>query len=115
MRIGMSSSCFYPEETEVSLRRIGESGAKTAEIFFNTPSELQGDLLRELCAIRDHYGMEIVSIHPFMSFAEGFWLFSEYERRFRDRLKRSARICSSSTGRRTSRSSRRATRSGSSC
>lgn len=86
MRIGMSSSCFYPQETEASLRRIGEAGAKAAEIFFNSPSELQGDLLRELCAIRDYYGMEIVSVHPFMSFAEGFWLFSEYERRFRDSL-----------------------------
>ena len=86
MRIGMSSSCFYPEETEASLRRVGEAGAKTAEIFFNSPGELQGDLLRELCAIRDRYGMEIVSIHPFMSFTEGFWLFSEYERRFRDSL-----------------------------
>ena len=86
MRIGMSSSCFYPEETELSLRRVGEAGAKTAEIFFNSPGELRGDLLREMCAIRDHYGMEIVSVHPFMSFAEGFWLFSEYERRFRDSL-----------------------------
>ncbi len=86
MRIGMSSSCFYPEETEASLRRIGEAGAKTAEIFFNSPGELHGDLLRELCAIRDGYGMEIVSVHPFMSFTEGFWLFSEYERRFRDSL-----------------------------
>ena len=41
MRIGMSSSCFYPQETEASLRRIGEAGAKTAEIFFNAPSELE--------------------------------------------------------------------------
>lgn len=86
MRIGMSSSCFYPEETEVSLRRIGEAGAETAEIFFNSPSELHGDLLRELCAIKAQYGMDVVSVHPFMSFAEGFWLFSEYERRFRDSL-----------------------------
>ena len=86
MRIGMSSSCFYPEETESSLRRIGEAGAKTAEIFFNSPSELRGERLRELCEIKMHYGMDVSSIHPFMSFAEGFWLFSEYERRFRDSL-----------------------------
>ena len=86
MRIGMSSSCFYPQETEASLRRIGEAGAKTAEIFFNAPSELEGALLRELCAIRDRYGMEIVSIHPFMSFAEFFYLFSDYRRRFTDSL-----------------------------
>jgi len=86
MRIGMSSSCFYPEETEAALRRIGEAGAGTAEVFFNSPSELSGERLRALCGIRAQYGMEIVSIHPFMSFAEGFWLFSEYERRFHDSL-----------------------------
>ncbi|MBR3551931.1 MAG: sugar phosphate isomerase/epimerase [Clostridia bacterium] len=86
MNIGISSSCFYPLETERSLRRVGEAGAKTTEIFFNTPSELTGDLLHELCAIRDHYGMTVSSVHPFQSFAEGYWLFSEYRRRFTDAL-----------------------------
>ena len=86
MNIGISSSCFYPLETEQSLRRVGEAGAKTTEIFFNTTSELTGDLLRELCAIRDAYGMTVTSVHPFQSFAEGYWLFSEYRRRFTDAL-----------------------------
>lgn len=86
MQFGISSSCFYPLETERSLALVGQAGAKTAEIFFNSPSELTGPLLRELCAIRDGCGMEIVAIHPFMSFAEDFYLFSEYERRFTDSL-----------------------------
>lgn len=86
MKLGISSSCYYPLETERSLALIGQAGAKTAEIFFNAPSELQPPLLRELCSIRDHFGMDIVSIHPFMSFAEDFYIFSEYERRFQDSL-----------------------------
>ncbi|MBQ5969819.1 MAG: sugar phosphate isomerase/epimerase [Clostridia bacterium] len=86
MNIGISSSCFYPLETERSLRRVGEAGAKTTEIFFNTPSELTGPLLHELCTIRDAYGMTVTSVHPFQSFAEGYWLFSEYRRRFTDAL-----------------------------
>ncbi len=86
MNIGISSSCFYPLETERSLRRVAEAGAKVTEIFFNTPSELRGDLLRELIAIRDAYEMTVTSVHPFQSFAEGYWLFSEYRRRFTDAL-----------------------------
>ena len=86
MQLGISSSCFYPLETERSLELVGQAGARKAEIFFNAPSELTGTLLRTMCATRDRYGMDIVSIHPFMSFAEEFYLFSEYERRFLDSL-----------------------------
>lgn len=86
MRIGVSSSCYYPLETEKSLIRLGEMGVKTAEVFFNSPSELHGELFREICRIKSYYGIEIVSFHPFMSFAEGYYLFSNYERRFHDSL-----------------------------
>ena len=86
MRFGISSSCFYPLETERSLELIGQTGAKLTEVFFNAPSELHGPLLRELCDIRDRFGMQIAAIHPFMSFAEDFYLFSDYERRFFDSL-----------------------------
>ena len=86
MQFGISSSCFYPLETERSLELAAQAGAKTAEVFFNAPSELFGPLLRELCAIRDRNGMRIAAVHPFMSFAEDFYIFSEYERRFTDSL-----------------------------
>lgn len=86
LKIGVSSSCYYPLETEKSLIRLGEMGVKTAEVFFNSPSELSGELFREICSIKSHYGMEIVSFHPFMSFAEGYFIFSSYPRRFYDSL-----------------------------
>lgn len=93
MRIGVSSSCYYPLETEKSLIRLGEMGVKTAEVFFNSPSELSGELFREICSIKSYYGMEIVSFHPFMSFAEGYFLFSNYERRFYDSLETIYKPC----------------------
>ncbi|MCM1365581.1 MAG: sugar phosphate isomerase/epimerase [Faecalibacterium sp.] len=86
MKIGASSSCFYPLETEKSLVRLGEVGIKTAEVFFNAFSELEKDYLKELCKIRDYYGMDIVSFHPFMCFAEGYNIFSAYRRRYDDSL-----------------------------
>ena len=84
MQIGISSSCLYPMNTEEALRTVGELGAKTAEIFFNSPSELENPLLRELKAIRHFYGMEIRSVHPFTSAYETYLLFSDYERRTLD-------------------------------
>lgn len=84
MQIGISSSCLYPMQTEEALRTVGELGAKTAEIFFNSPSELKNPLLGELRAIKDFYGMEIRSVHPFTSAYETYLLFSDYKRRTLD-------------------------------
>jgi len=86
MNIGISSSCFYPLETEKAIIRLGELGVKTAEVFFNSPSELEREYLKKICTIKDSYGMDIVSFHPYMSFAEGFFIFSSYKRRFYDSL-----------------------------
>lgn len=84
MQIGISSSCLYPMCTEEALRTVGELGAKTAEIFFNSPSELTAPLIGELKAIKDFYGMEIRSVHPFTSAYETYLLFSDYDRRTQD-------------------------------
>jgi sugar phosphate isomerase/epimerase len=86
MDIGVSTACFYPEETERALRRCGEMGVLCTEIFFNAPSELKGPLLREMAQIRSAYNMRIVSVHPFTSSIEPYLLFSRYERRYRDGL-----------------------------
>ena len=40
MLTGMSSSCFYPLETEKSLKKCGELGFSNVELFVNTYSEL---------------------------------------------------------------------------
>ena len=85
-RLGLSSACYYPLVTEASFEKICLSGAKCAEIFFNSPGELEKGFIREMAAMQQAYGVDIVSVHPFMSFAEDFFLFSPYERRFTDML-----------------------------
>ena len=85
-RIGVSSACYYPLETEKSLLLAGEYGFKNTELFLNSPSELEDTFIDELLRIRDKHEMNIVSVHPFQSFAESFYLFSNYERRWHDIL-----------------------------
>lgn len=84
MNYGASIACFYPMDTELSLKKVGELGIKNTEIFFNTFSELEADYLKNLRSIADGFGVNIRSIHPFSSFAENYMLFSTYERRFID-------------------------------
>lgn len=84
MQIGISSSCLYPIVTEKSLKTVGELGAKTAEIFFNSYSELKKPLLDEIKSIKDFYGIEVRSIHPFTSAYEPVLFFGGYERRLYD-------------------------------
>lgn len=85
-QIGVSSACYYPLETEKSLAKAGEYGFKNIELFLNSPSELDDSFVNELLNIRDKYEMNIISVHPFQSFAESFYLFSNYERRWHDIL-----------------------------
>lgn len=84
MEIGASSACFYPLETEKAFLHIAELGFRHSEIFFNCRSELAPSFVSELKKIKDAYGMDIVSIHPYRSFSEGYDFFSSYERRYRD-------------------------------
>lgn len=86
MGIGVSTSCFYPLYTEEAFGKIALMDVKVCEVFFNSSSELEPSFLKEICKIRDGYGMRVPSIHPFFSFGEPYLLFSEYERRFRDAL-----------------------------
>jgi len=86
MNIGASSSCFYPLETEKALEKVGKVGIKVTEVFFNSPSELNPDFLKKLCAVKERYSMDVTAVHPFMSFSEGYNIFSSYYRRFEDSL-----------------------------
>ena len=84
--IGVSSACFYPLETEKALETAGECGFHTVELFLNSHSELEDTFVDELLRIKEKYTLDIVSVHPFASFAESFYLFSNYERRYTDIL-----------------------------
>ncbi len=84
MAFGISTSCLYPLETEKSLDTLGRIGVKTCEVFLNSPSETTPQFAKILNKIRNEYGIKIVSVHPFSSFAETYMLFSAYQRRFDD-------------------------------
>ena len=86
MNFGISTSCFYPLETETAFRTLAELGNKTAEIFINARSEIEGPVFDELLEIQREHGINIVSVHSMASFAEGFFIFSNYERRHTDSL-----------------------------
>ncbi len=84
MNIGASTSCFYPLETEKSLEKVIETGFKKAEIFFNSPSELEPDFVSEMKKQADASGLEVLSVHPFSSSLENTCIFGEYQRRYDD-------------------------------
>lgn len=86
MPIGVSSSCLYPLSPLESLEILGKLGVKTSEVFINSPSELTLEYAKKLNNLKEEYGINILSLHPFTSFAETVMLFSEYKRRFTDML-----------------------------
>ncbi len=80
--IGLSSACFYPLETEKSIIRAGETGAKTIEIFMNADSEFEPAFVKNMADMCNSYGMRVASVHTMGSFTESYHLFSSYKRRF---------------------------------
>ena len=86
MQLGISTACFYPMLTEEAFRLCGQLGVRTAEIFFNSPAELDGPIFDEVLAIQREYAIDVVSLHPFGSFGEPYYYFSAYERRCYDTL-----------------------------
>lgn len=91
MKIGVSTASLYPLETELALREIGKSGVKTTEIFFNCESELKPSFIDMVYDIKSEYNLDVTAIHPTMSLAESFMIFSEYKRRFYESLQKFAR------------------------
>lgn len=87
MNLGISTASFYPLETELALEEIGKAGIKTTEIFFNAESELKDSFIDILVDIKEKYGLQIAAVHPTMSLAESFMIFSAYERRFQESLR----------------------------
>lgn len=86
MRIGISSASLYPMETEKAFAAIAERNIPVCEIFFNAACELKPAFIDELKAIKQNSNTDVVSVHPTMSLAESFMLFSAYERRYQEGL-----------------------------
>lgn len=88
MKLGVSTASYYPLETELALEEIGKSGIKNAEVFFNCESELKDSFIDILLGTKEKYGLNITSVHPTMSLAESFMIFSAYDRRFYESIEK---------------------------
>lgn len=86
MKLGISTSCFYPLLTEKAFQKVCERNVPYTEIFFNAASELNPDFIRLLKSIQQSSDTRVVSIHPTSSLSESFMLFSNYDRRLREGL-----------------------------
>lgn len=84
MGFGISTACFYPDTIENSLQKIKGLNYKNIEVFFNTYSEYSDDFISYLKSFSEDNGIDIVSAHPFTSFAEPYYFFSDYKRRYDD-------------------------------
>lgn len=93
MKFGASTSCFYPLETEKSLKEVVDLGFEKAEVFMNAPSELEEPFTKELKRIADGSGCDIVSVHPFSSFMESSCIFGDYQRRYDDYISIYEKTC----------------------
>lgn len=93
MRVGASTACFYPLETEKSLQQVIDLGFDRTEIFFNADSELDTSFVKSLKTQADSSGIQVVSVHPFSSFLESNCIFGDYERRYNDYIDIYRRTC----------------------
>lgn len=84
MRVGASTACFYPLETELALQNVLDLGFKDVEVFFGSECELKEPFIKDLCLRADAAGARFLSVHPFSSSIENNCIFSEYQRRFDD-------------------------------
>ena len=82
MKLGISTASFYPIETETAFYEIANNKTPCTEIFYNARKELNPYFTDRLLEIKDNFGIDIVALHPMMSLAEHYTIFSDYERRF---------------------------------
>ena len=86
MKLGISTACMYPQLTEDAIDTLLNIGTNGIEIFFNTSSELDIQYLTPLKNKITENNCQVLSIHPFTSCCESYFIFSEYYRRFIDTI-----------------------------
>lgn len=86
MKIGISTACLYPMETEKALKLLTEQKVDLFEVFYNTESELSQEFTAGLKRLLSMGNARLKSVHPFTSGYEPYMLFSTYERRFYDSI-----------------------------
>ena len=92
MIAAVSTACLYPMQTEEALRALCLAGVDTVEIFLNSLSECCTAYAELLRGILSEYGTQCRSVHPCSAPMEGFMLFSEYTRRYKDFIDDARRV-----------------------
>ena len=86
MRLGISTACFYPEQTDQALLRLQQADVPLVEIFLNTFSELGDAFVSRLQSQLAQYGTNVSQLHPFSSAMETFFFATDYGPRYEDGL-----------------------------
>ena len=97
MTIGLSTACFYPENTENTVSILKRLGVKKTEVFLEAQSESRKVFYKPLRKSLDSAGIEVISVHGFVAFYEPF-LFSEYKRRADDAFYEFEKISEAAAG-----------------
>lgn len=92
MRCGLSTACFFPEDTLSSLKKVVAANIPVVEIFFNTFSEIEDTYIIDIENVLHQSNTEVVSVHPFSSPMESFFFASNYPGRFDDGVRLYRRI-----------------------
>ncbi len=87
MQCGISTSCFYPEDTLTSLQKVVRAGAPVTEIFLNTFCEVEEDYVQALRRVVAESGIRVAAVHPFSAMLDGFFFASTYAARMPDGLR----------------------------
>ncbi|MCI6640204.1 MAG: sugar phosphate isomerase/epimerase [Pygmaiobacter massiliensis] len=87
MELGISTSCFFPLETERALALLCGAQVGCTELFMNTMCETDAPFVDQLKEICDANGTRIVAFHPFTSGMEPLYFASSYPRRVADGIK----------------------------
>ena len=93
MNCGISTACFFPQETAASLQRLTEARVPVTEVFLNTFSEMEDDYISRLLALVRASGTRVSAVHPCSSMLDGFFFATDYEGRFADGEKLYRRYC----------------------
>jgi len=83
-RLGVSTACYYPQDTFLSFKEVISANVPVAEVFMNSLDELEKSNLDRYREQMSEHGIEIISFHPYTSAFESLLFFSEYTRRVND-------------------------------
>lgn len=83
-RVGISTACYYPQDTYLSFLDVLSANVPVTEIFMNSLDEIKKENLDRYVAEAKAHSTEIISFHPYTSAFESLLFFSEYKERVAD-------------------------------